>query len=107
MCQQFLKNVSHSFIWLLLLTTDYWDRGAMLISSIQKSVSTLIYNNWITTVSRLTKSVFDVTINVSTDLLKWRSLPDKTRECTLPHSVQRHLGQLEDRIFWVSLFTVT
>jgi len=37
-------------------------------------------------------------INVSTELLKWRPMPDKMREFTLRHNVQRHLGQSEDWI---------
>jgi len=37
-------------------------------------------------------------INVSTERLKWRPMPDKTREFTLRHNVQRHLGQSEDWI---------
>jgi len=32
------------------------------------------------------------------ELLKWRPMPDKTREFTLRHNVQRHLGQSEDWI---------
>jgi len=38
------------------------------------------------------------TINVSTELLKWRPMPDKTREFTLRHNVQRHLGQSDNWI---------
>ena len=37
-------------------------------------------------------------INLSTELLKWRPMPDKTRKFTLRHNVQRHLGQSEDWI---------
>jgi len=35
-------------------------------------------------------------INVSTDRLKWRPMPDKMREITLRYNVQRHLGQSEE-----------
>ena len=33
--------------------------------------------------------------NVSADLLEWRPMPDKTRELTLHHNVQRHFGSIK------------
>jgi len=48
-----------------------------------------------------------------TDLLKWRPMPNKMREFTLRHNVQRHLSKLEDWIFeyhWLralAMFDVT
>jgi len=47
--------------------------------------------------------LFPVTINVSTDRLKWCPIPTKTQEFTLRHNIQRHLCLSESWIFCVSL----
>jgi len=98
---------------------DTWIRGFQIILNITKVNKYVvgILNSWIVLPTKYTKlnvqqirgfhSMNMYIINISTHRLKWRPMPDKMREFTLGHNVQRNLGQSEDWIFWVSVVTPT